>query len=165
MPRPHGKQAVTWWGATAPATGPTGTASVWVQQYVEFTVAGRVQGFRVYRKNGDTQAHIATLATNPPGATLLRAKAFFDDTALAAGWHNCWIVPNFRVTPNVQYLLAVLMPGGQRFRTVSGVNSGTGTAHGSITFFGSSVSTNLDPTQQTTIVADAQGVDVLFLED
>lgn len=162
MPRPHGKQAVSWWGTTTPATTPSGSTNTYVGLWLQFDVPGRVAGFRVWRPSSSNSAGYALLFSG--GHELFRAKAFRDASLPSSGWQNAWCNPWYRVDTTVDYYLAVYVKGGGWKRDNTALIGDV--IHNGIRMKASFQSTSLDVVNVTlTTNNNANGVDVLFQPD
>jgi hypothetical protein len=166
MPRIHGEPAASWWGTTTPPSGPNGTTPTYVGIDFEVLVAGRINGFRLYRQAADSSTHYALLfgLQVQPGR-LWVAKAFVDDTAAASGWQNAWIRPWFRPDPNTDYRLAIFFEAGKFFRQTNALGSGA-VAHNNISFIHGWQNASLDIfSAGATVNSNANAVDILFQPD
>lgn len=166
MPRIHGEPAASWWANNAPTNGPISTGGIWVGSIIEFLTDGRLNGFRFYRSNGDSNTHFALLMGHQEeSGRLWVAAPFMDVQAPAAGWQQTWLRPWFRVKPNVDYRLIIFSNGAAYHRTPNAFAGGP-VDHGDIRFINGFQSTALAiATISVTTNNNANGVDVLFQPD
>jgi hypothetical protein len=111
---PHGKRADSWWGTTTPPTGPVGTSATWVGTVANFTVNGRICGFRAYINAGTSTDMVAVLMDD--SFNYLGAYGFKDISAGSNRWLQTWCRPWHRITVGTSYLLYVLFPQGHYYR-------------------------------------------------
>lgn len=153
----------SWWGTTTPATGPTGTATIWSGVQLDFDVPGRVFGFRYYAVNGN-DGNTFALLWDDASKELHVAKMFRVRATTGNQWHQTWCIPRFRVDTTRIYNLAVLHYGGNRFATNSILTSPIN--HNGVRFRNGFTSTALGVTVSTlTLTTNANAVDVLFVAD
>lgn len=161
----HGRPSDSWWGATTPTTGPTGTTPIWQILHVEVDQDGWIDGIRA-RVDSSEDGNYWGLIWNP--ATLVTLRAFCWRQAVAHGspiWHQTWLHPRLRVLSTDVLRLAVMYPAGKRFQTTGGLATSP-TTHNHIQFFSSATSTALyvqlaNPTFGTA----APGIDILYTPD
>ena len=161
--RPHGATSASWWGATAPTTGPTGTAAIWVINRIGFEAVGRVMGFRCYVDNTQDGNYIAMLWERD-SKTIRLAHHFRVRASTGNAWHQTWLKQPYRIQLSTVYDVGILFGAGRRYSTTNALTSAV--QHGDITFENGWTSTNIFPVLVTpSLTANAQGVDVLFNVD
>jgi hypothetical protein len=163
MPRPHGKQASSWWSTTTPATFVALAAITWIGTTANFTSSGRLAGVRVWNPSGDPQPRIG-LIWDATTLKCLRSVVFRQDVTIAVDtWLQAWFRPWFRVDTTHGYRVAILMGGGFRRNNAALVSPVT--ANG-IQLLNSFQSTSVSPADASiTTNTNANGVDFLFQAD
>lgn len=165
--RDHGVLANSWWDATIPTVGPTGTTTTRVGVRFRVTVPGRINGFRFYDSFGIGAANQTIFQLMDWATTRLIyvAESFQAPSAnTAAQWNQKWFRPWFRPVVGHDYLLTALYIGGGFFRTNSSLT--TPVTHNNITFVSSFQSTALDMSSASlTELTNANAVDILFQGD
>lgn len=163
--RDHGVLATSWWGATVPTTGPTGTAATWVGVTCRFGVAGRVAGFRFYVPTGNDGAMRCSLWDFPLTTQHRAAWARERSDTSGPGWQQVWFPKWLRVTLDpFEYRVAVLFPSGGFFRNNTVL--GGSVVHNNIRYVASFQSTSLVPELAAISTnTNANAVDVLFYPD
>jgi len=160
--RGHGWVSESWWAATAPATGPTGTTAIWTGLDFGIEVEGLIEGFRHYvaANNDGGQWGILFDANTKEVLRGFHWRIRADVSANA--WHQTWIFPRLKHTDtNRRYRLATMRTTGQRFQTSNLLTSPV--QHGNITFLNGWTSTALGiELANPTLTANAPGIDVLF---
>lgn len=163
--RDHGIKSVSWWGATVPTTGPTGTSALWLGVQFGIEVPGWIQGFRVYVDSTEDGNYWAVLWDRNT-LEVLRALSFRVRAQLGANaWQQGWIRPQLRHDDTARsYRLAVLMPVGKRYQTNNRLTAAV--QQNNITFENGFTSTALAIVRATpTLSTFAPGVDILFHPD
>lgn len=158
----------SWWGATVPVVGPTGTATTWVCARYVFNAPGRIFGLRFYDGFAGKDGVLLTVVSDETGSQRwTRANVYVASGAMANGWRQKWIRPAHRVTVGTIYTVAALYVGGGFFRTNNQVASlGTPVYHGHIGLYSSMQNTNLNlPGSGFVENLNANAVDVLFQHD
>jgi hypothetical protein len=159
--RGHGKLSESWWGATVPATGPTGTSAIWVGLDFEVDTPAYLEGVRAYIAAGD-DGNYPALVWQKSAKLVERCFRFGARAGFgSAGWHQSWGHPRLLLDPSIRYSLGVMYPAGKRFSTASGITVPF-TQHGNIQFFNSWTSTSLAiMLASPTLGLAAPGIDVL----
>jgi hypothetical protein len=159
----HGGETPSWWGATVPTTGPTGTAGIWVANSMFFDVVGRVMGFRCYVDSSQDGNYLGMFWEQD--ANILRlAHRFRVRATTGSKWHQTWFKQPYRVSTTIRYWVAVLYPAGKKYQTTNALTLPV--THNHIAFQNGSTSTNIYPPNLIlTTSANAQSVDVLFKPD
>jgi hypothetical protein len=159
----HGGKTPSWWDATAPTTGPTGTAAIWVMNRGGFEVPGRVFGFRCYVANTIDGNYIAMMWERDSKEIAI-AHHFRVRASSGNAWHQTWTKQPYRIKLSTVYDIGVLYGNGRKFQTTNALTSAV--RHGDITFENGWTSTNIFPVLVTpSLTANAQSVDVLFKAD
>ena len=162
MPRPHGTQSASWWGAGVPTSGPTGTTALWLGLNVQFVHPGRLFGVRGYRQSSFSEGLVGHF-WNTSGPQMLSGFAF-KDVVTGTGWQQCWLHPTVRVNTSDVYAIGVLFAQGGRMQSTGALTIPV--THGDLTFRAGWTSTNLAPWLVVpTPNSNAYGIDVLFQAD
>lgn len=164
MPRIHGATALTWWAGAVPPTTVVLAANTYVGMRLQFTLAGRVAGFSVYRRANE-EGHWYALMWDEATNLVVASKRFrqYAPSPAAGSWRNEWMRPWFRVNTAATYRLAVMCSNDYQRTgaalaapvTVNGIKFLAG-------FQSTSVAPNLVATATNT---NANAVDVLFQKD
>jgi hypothetical protein len=154
---------LSWWSDTTPTTLNPGTAVQWVGQKLQFTVPGRLFGYRMFKDtslNGNTHG----LLWDDTTFQLYAAFAFRSAGTGATGWHQTWPSKVIRVDLTVTYDLVVLITNGKYWSTPGALASPV--VRNGIRFLAGIDNTNLNIAQTSPASrVDAFGVDVLFRPD
>ena len=163
--RDHGIKAVDWWGSSAPTTGPVGTATTWAGVILQFTVPGRVAGFRYYKNEFQNSSKWFVFGLQA-GLQVERIDLYDAQGGNPAdGWVQVWRRPWRRIVTGSNYRLGVLFQGGHYWRSNSALAVFPVT-HNGIAFYSGWQSTAIDPINANPSGnTNANGVDVLFYPD
>lgn len=167
MPRIHGKQSASWWGALAPAVGPTGTATTYVGAVLQFTVPGRVAGMRFWDGAGPSPftTYMMLIDDSDAPGTYKAIRAIRVPANTNPQWHQLWFHPWLRVDLTRTYWVVALYVGGGFFRNNTALAGGAITRNG-IKFVSSFQSTALDLSNAVPVTnTNTNAVDVLFQPD
>ena len=163
--RDHGIKAVTWWELAAPPTGPTGTATTWVGNAIQFSVPGRLAGLSRYDNSvydGNLVGWIWDFDANTNKLALVwRPRA----STASNAWHQAWFRPWLRIVVGHRYYVAVLYQNGNFFRYNNRLATPPRTVN-NIQFWNGFQSTALYPfATAPTTNTNANAIDVLFYPD
>lgn len=168
MPLKLRRQQVGWWSGHAnPTTGPTGTASTWVGNLVQFTAPGRVFGLQFFDGTGAGEGQYSYGVLLPDSPTHVdRAKMvlLYMTPGQVATWQHAWFSKPLRVTTGRDYRLAFMYLGGGFFRTNAALASAV--TRNQVQFKFGFQTTSLDISGAgLTSNTNANAVDVLFQPD
>jgi hypothetical protein len=164
--RSHGPLAASWFGAAAPTTGPTGTSTTWIGNVVQFTVPGRVAGFRTYMgTSGGDSVLYAMLDRNLSPPKYVATKGGWPIAGQPASWQQVWFRPWVRINTSHTYWILAVYIGGFFYRNTNALSGGPVTRNG-IKMVNGFQTTTLDlPNTSPTVNANVNSIDVLFYAD